>query len=289
MTLDKLTYNEDFFVQTKIRWIFVALFFFVTLVGNFDLGETLNNITPVLSVVVLFIASILHGTKRYGLKNIAVFFAITWIVSLFFEALSIRTGFPFGHYYYDKLIGPRILDVPLVIMLGYFGMAYFSWILSHVLLGQYSQKLTGGMIFLIPLIGTFIMVFWDLCMDPLSSTIGSLWVWKNGGSYFGVPLQNYFGWFFVVFIFFQIFALYISKYDEKQPEIFLSRSFWLEAASLYGIQGLSQVASPFTISSHSDIYGPMALVAFFTMMFVTLLSFIFILRPNFEIFRQERL
>jgi hypothetical protein len=33
------------------------------------------------------------------------------------------------------------------------------------------------------------------------------------GNYFGVPISSYFGWFLVVFIFFQIFTLYLSKFD----------------------------------------------------------------------------
>lgn len=263
--------------MSKIRWAFIALFFVISLIASFDLGSFINDLMPILSVLSLFIAVCLHGIARYGIKNFLVFFVITWVVSHFFEALSIRIGFPFGHYYYDKLAGPRLFDVPLIIMLGYFGMAYVSWILSNVLLHQYGHKLAKKQVFLIPFVATFIMVMWDIGMDPLSSTIASLWVWKGGGPYFGVPLQNYFGWFFVLYIFFQIFALYISKYEIKKPSrLVQNKNFWREAAALYGIQGLSQVISPFTITTNRDIYGPMALVTLFTMMFVTLISFIMI-------------
>ncbi len=229
---------------------------------------------PILSVICLFIASCFHAIARYGVKNTCVFFVITWIVSLFFEALSIQVGFPFGHYYYDKLAGPRIFQVPIIIMFAYFSMAYISWMLSHVLLRQYSQKLAAARVVLIPFVATFIMVMWDLCMDPLSSTIGALWVWQGGGSYFGVPLQNYFGWFFVVYIIFQIFAVYISKDDTSTLGLKSGQAFWVEAATLYGIQGLFQLLSPFTVVEHRNIYGPMALVTIFTMMFVTMISFI---------------
>lgn len=263
--------------MNTILWILTALFFVVTVVSSFDFGPTINWIMPLLSVSSLFSAICLHGVQRYGVKNMVVFFIITWLISHFFEALSIYMGFPFGHYRYDKLAGPRIFDVPLIIMFAYFSMAYLSWILSNALQQQYAKKLRGINVFLIPFVATFIMVMWDLCMDPLSSTIGSLWVWKNGGSYFGVPLQNYFGWFFVVYLIFQTFALYISKFDklnEEEASVVSQKSFWFQAASLYGIQGLFQIISPFTVAEHPDIYGPMALVAVFTMMFVTLLSFI---------------
>jgi putative membrane protein len=245
--------------------------------SGFFNSATAQAIIPIISVLAIFSAAFLHGNARYGFKNIVIFFIITWFISNFFEALSIQTGFPFGYYYYDKLVGPRIFDVPLIIMFAYFGTGYASWILAHILLGQYSKKLIGKSIFYIPLIATFIMVMWDVCMDPICSTIGSLWVWKNGGSYFGVPIQNYFGWFFVVFIAFQLFAIYISKFDSvhtNKIKLFTSKIFWMEAIALYGIQGLTQLINPINQTDHLNIYNSMAMITVFTMMFVTLLSFI---------------
>lgn len=265
--------------MTKLRWALIALFLLITIIATFFDSGLMGEILPIASVLSLFIVVVLHGIVRYGPKNLFVFFMITWVVSHFFEALSIRTGFPFGNYYYDRLIGPRIFDVPLIIMLGYFSMGYVSWMLSNVLLQQYNHKLKKSQIFLIPLIGTFIMVMWDLCMDPLSSTIGSLWVWKDGGSYFGVPLQNFFGWFLVVYIIFQLFALYISRKDSaNRGKIFVTKPFWMEMGALYGIQALSQLIAPWALPQHGAIYGPMALVTVFTMVFVTLLSGLTVMR-----------
>lgn len=264
-------------LMSRVRWIFIGIFFIVTLISDFDLGPRINPVMPILSVLSLFIASSLHGIARYGKKNLLIFLLITWAISHFFEAFSIQFGFPFGHYHYEKLEGPRLFEVPLIIMLGYFGMAYLSWVLSIILLRQYDQKLEKSKIFYAPLIGTFIMVMWDLGMDPPSSTISSLWVWNDGGAYFGVPLQNYFGWFFVVYLIFQTFALYISKYDvleSSRQEMIPNKRYWNEAVTLYGIQGILQFLSPFTMSDHPEIYGPMALVTFFTMIFVTLLSYV---------------
>jgi uncharacterized membrane protein len=259
------------------RLALIVVFLLVSIISSFDWGPVVNMIVPVLSVITLFIVSWLHGSVRYGAKNMTIFFLITWLVSHSFEVLSIQTGFPFGHYYYDRLGGPRIFQVPIVIMFAYFSMAYLSWTLSRVLLRQYSQKLTPTKFFLVPLIASFIMVMWDLCMDPLSSTIASLWVWKEGGAYFGVPLQNYFGWFLVVYIIFQSFAFYISKEDAfnlEQLDTFSEKTYWMEASVLYGIQGVVQILSAFVIATNREIYGSMALVTIFTMIFVSLLSFI---------------
>lgn len=258
----------------KFRWVLILVFLFVNLIASFHL-PALQSITPIITVLCLFIAVCSHGNERYGLKNIFIFFMITWIISHFFEALSIQTGFPFGHYYYDQLVGPRLFQVPLIIMLAYFGTGYASWIISHILLDQYNRKLAGKQLFLVPLIATFIMVMWDVCMDPLASTIGSLWVWKDGGPYFGVPLQNYFGWFFVVYIIFQLEALYLNKYDTKASKVNLyAKNYWLQPVALYSILGLSHLLDPFTHTEHLEIFGPIAMLTIFTMLFAGLLGVI---------------
>ncbi|MCE0721697.1 MULTISPECIES: carotenoid biosynthesis protein [Legionella] len=258
-----------------IRWTVITIYFLTTLFSAAWHGPLAVVFLPIILVFTIFISACLHGKERYGLKNLILFFIITWLVSHFFEALSIQTGFPFGHYYYDKLAGPRFFQVPLIIMLAYFGTGYASWILAHILLGQYAEPLAGKQIFLVPLIAAFIMVMWDVCMDPLSSTVYSLWVWRDGGPYFGVPLQNYFGWFFVVYIIYQIFAVYIAKHDvmarSKHP-VFSSKNFWREAVAIYAIQALSQLVDPLGASTHFDISASMALITVFTMMFVVLLA-----------------
>jgi len=259
------------------RWFFILVLLAVTLISALYKTELVMKLSPIVTVIALFTAVWLHGMARYGLKNMLVFFLITWLVSNFFEALSIQVGFPFGHYYYDKLLGPRLFEVPLIIMFAYFATGYSSWILSQVLLGQYAKPLSGKLLFLVPFIAAFLMVMWDLCIDPLCATVASLWVWRDGGPYFGVPIQNYFGWFFVVYISYQLFAFYIANSEATKPtakEAFITKGFWLEIVTIYAIQGITQILQFFGATSHQDIYASMALVSVFTMLFVALLSFL---------------
>ena len=261
----------------KTRWLFIVIFLGITIFSAFCKSDFVGPISPIITIVALFTAVWLHGTARYGFKNMLIFFLITWLVSNFFEALSIRTGFPFGHYYYDALMGPRLFDVPLIIMFAYFATGYSAWILSHILLGQNALPLKKKYLFFIPLIASFLMVMWDLCIDPLCSTVASFWVWKDGGPYFGVPLQNYFGWFLVVYIIYQLFAIYLSKYEKRdlsKNTIFASKIFWVEIITLYAIQGLTQVLQFTGTTKHHDIYASMALVSVFSMMFVALIALI---------------
>lgn len=273
------TIKKDEMVFNKLRWSLIVLFFIADILITFTYNlPGVSTLKPIIMAIFLFIIAGLYGRERYGLKNMIILFLITWFVSNFFEALSIQTGFPFGFYSYVNMLGPRLLGVPLVIMFAYFAMGYISWTISHILTGQYSKKLEGKQIFIVPFVATFIMVMWDLIMDPVSSTLKSLWVWQDAGAYFGVPILNFAGWFLVVFIFFQIFAIYFSKYDKIHPKkaaVFSSKSFWSEMVVVYGIVALDVIIKP--ISDPSDIAISMSLITVFTLLFVTIISLITIM------------
>jgi len=262
---------------SKLRRSLIGLFavatIFFVLYGN----PVVFTLLPGIYASLLFVIAGLYGTERYGFKNTVIFFLITWIVSLSFEAFSIQTGFPLSYHY--NLASPIVLfQVPFIVIFAYFGSGYICWTLSHVLTGQYSKKLEGKQIFIVPFIAAFIMVMWDLIMDPMASTVLSQWVWQSPGAYFGVPLTNFLMWFVTVFIFYQLFALYLSKYDRIQPQkmkILTSKSFWIEASVVYGLIGLYPILV--SVPIHNDITVSMSLVTVFTMIFVALISFITIM------------
>jgi uncharacterized membrane protein len=144
-------------------------------------------------------------------------------VSNLFENLSILTGFPFGWYHYSPAMGPRLFLVPLLIGPAYFGVGYLSWTLARAILGDESGQLNGTLAFATPVIASFIMVSWDLTIDPMMSTVTGNWIWHHGGSYFGVPLVNFLGWYLTVYLFFQLFALYARR---AQPAPRQMRGYW---------------------------------------------------------------
>lgn len=255
-----------------LRWSFIAFLLVLNVSKNFIPAESLVMLSGIVTALGICLLAWLHGTKRYGLRNMAVFFAITWILSNAFEAISIQTGFPFGHYHYNTLPGPRLFQVPLLIMPSYFGMGYIAWTLSQIFNRQLGKKIKGIQIFLVPFIASFIMVMWDVVMDPIAATINKSWLWENGGNYFGVPISNYLGWFFVVYLFLQIFAIFISKNDTRESETNFNKPFWFEAIIIYGIQGLSFLLECITSNGNKEIYSSMGLVCVFTMIFVTILS-----------------
>jgi uncharacterized membrane protein len=159
----------------------------------------------------LTLFGLLHGASTYGWRGILLFLVVCLGVSNVFENLSILTGFPFGWYHYSDAMGSKLFLVPLQIGPAYFGVGYLSWTLARAILGDEDTRLAGLLSFAAPAIASFIMVSWDLTIDPMMSTIAGNWVWHDGGSYFGVPLSNFLGWYLTVYVFFQCFALYARR------------------------------------------------------------------------------
>jgi uncharacterized membrane protein len=44
-------------------------------------------------------------------------------------------------------------------------------------------------------LGSFILLSWDLALDPAMSLTTKYWIWGTDGPYYGMPLLNLFGWF----------------------------------------------------------------------------------------------
>jgi putative membrane protein len=130
------------------------------------------------------------------------------------ENLGIATGFPFGRYHFEVASNlPHIGAVPIIVGPLYFAMGYFSWIIASILLGQADLKLDRAFYRLaLPIVAAFVMVQWDVVMDPPNATLGHAWVWHDGGGYFGVPLSNFLGWYLTVWLFYQAFALVLGRF-----------------------------------------------------------------------------
>lgn len=72
-----------------------------------------------------------------------------------------------------------------------------TWTVAQIITRNLEKKIAGIYNFILLITTAMIMTMFDLTSDPMAATISNQWVWKNGGDYYGVPISNYFGWFFV--------------------------------------------------------------------------------------------
>src|SRR3979490_112184 len=56
------------------------------------------------------------------------------------ENIGVLTGFPFGHYHYTDVLGPKLFLVPLLIGPAYFATGYLAWVLSTILVGDVRRE-----------------------------------------------------------------------------------------------------------------------------------------------------
>jgi len=165
--------------------------------------------TPYVALEILcaFAFALFHGARHYRVRGILTFTAICLVVGNVIENIGVATGFPYGHYVFLSLMGPKLLQVPVLLGLAYIGMAYVSWTLARLILRATSTTVSGGQLIAVPLLASLIMTAWDFAQDPVWSTLLHAWRWHDGGIWFGVPLTNYAGWVLTVFLIYAAFAL----------------------------------------------------------------------------------
>jgi uncharacterized membrane protein len=227
--------------------LFLAALLFITLILIFGPWLNIDNgINAIVSMLLGAFFVIVHGYKTMGWRNIIAFIVITYVISFTAEALGVATGLLFGPYHYSDNLGPKIFGVPPMIQIAYIAMGYSSLITARIILNVLGINLQKwANIFGVSLIGAFVMVAWDVTMDPYQSTLGGDWIWPTGGPYFGIGLHNFFGWFITVFVFMFVYQTYAKKYMEKIDQaIIKSKFFWSMPTLYYALMALTMILVP---------------------------------------------
>lgn len=124
--------------------------------------EAIPDSMPLPVIVALDVLSsvafaLVHGARSYGWRGILTFAAICLIVGNTIENIGVASGVPFGRYYFAGLMGPKILHVPILLGMAYIGMAYVSWMLARLIVGESDAPLNGLRLFTLPLVASFIL------------------------------------------------------------------------------------------------------------------------------------
>jgi uncharacterized membrane protein len=126
-------------------------------------------------------------TRRIGLVWLPSLAAV-YALSLASELAGTTWGIPFGSYEYTALLGARWLErVPVVIPLSWYTMALPAYALALL---RYPGEWVSR-----TLLGSAILLAWDLALDPAMSHATLYWVWAESGPYYGMPLLNLLGWY----------------------------------------------------------------------------------------------
>lgn len=165
-------------------------------------GWTLGAQAQVTAIVVTTVAQTLLGVGTLALTwgwlraigAALIVGVLTWGA----EALGTATGFPFGDYYYTDALQPQLAHVPLLIPIAWMMVLPSAWAIAMLVNARVQPRKRLRLPFIAAL-SALALTAWDFGLDPQMVGWG-LWVWPNGGLYFGIPLSNFAGWFGTAFI-----------------------------------------------------------------------------------------
>ena len=183
---------------------------------------------------------IYHGVPLYGWKNMIAIMFIGGACSLFFESMGINYGTFFSQYSYTGYIpGPKLFGFDVMSMAGYAVANYIVWAVAQAAVGLFDNRIKKWDIVLVPVVATFLVVAIDLATDPLMATICGAYNWHEPGVYYGIPWQNYKGWYMLGYTMYQLIALWLwfaGKKDKlpKRPAMADCKWFWAAPAICYG-------------------------------------------------------
>lgn len=169
-------------------------------------------------------------------------------ISIGAELLGTSTGFPFGQYHYLTGLGYKVAGlVPFTIPLSWFYLGFSAYLLAYMgLAGLDRFRGLGAIAF-----GSLLLTSWDFVLDPaMSQTTMPFWAWDQPGAFFGMPYQNFAGWFGTGALFMAIATLLWRM----KPMSFARVSLGLPLA-VY----LSNFAFAMVISLDGEIYLPVLL------------------------------
>ena len=171
-----------------------------------------------------------HSIKHIGKKHTAIFFGVSYLISLTIEIIGVHTGIPFGKYSYSQILGPEILRVPVAVPFLWSSLLYFS------------SLATRSRIF----IPAILLVALDMSFDPRFSM--HLWHWAIPGVYFGVPLTNFIGWLVTSVFIYTVLYFFIKN----------KNSFDINGLIFYTVLGFFQCIEDIVVG----LYIP-AIISFF--------------------------
>lgn len=167
----------------------------------------------VVYIVLGFVAVCLYGQRTLGLKGLLSFLIPAIAISLTSELLGTSTGFPFGDYSYLNGLGYKIAGlVPFTIPLSWFYLGLSAYLLARG--GLMASRATWWRQGLALSVGALLLMSWDFVLDPaMSQTAMPFWYWHQPGAFFGMPYENFAGWFFTGLVFMSVAAVLWRRSD----------------------------------------------------------------------------
>ncbi|NOY98210.1 MAG: carotenoid biosynthesis protein [Chloroflexi bacterium] len=239
----------------RIATSFFAVYVVMSVYGVLAVADILPTFPLITRMTTMagFLFALFHAASQRGWGNGLRLLGLVYVISILFESVGVLTGWVYGPYHYTRLLGPLIFGlVPTPIPLAWFMMLYPALVIAEHLTP--SDWPRGRTILGVAALGGLAMTAWDLVIDPIMVQAGR-WIWEVEGAYYGIPLQNFWGWWLTTFVALGAYLLW-AKGEDRPADPGFDR---LPVLS-YIVTGLSSVIAALI----GGLGGP-ALAGFFAM------------------------
>lgn len=145
-------------------------------------------VTSFVSTLLIALPSFVALWRYLGPKVAALSLLSLSAFGYVIEMAGVVTGFPYGSFYYGDSLGPRVVNlVPYLLPLSWVPLVLGAVAATAPKREAPRRRLLWG------LYAAVLLILMDGVLDPGAASLG-FWVWPDGGSYYGVPVSNYFGW-----------------------------------------------------------------------------------------------
>ncbi|SDG32740.1 Protein of unknown function [Facklamia miroungae] len=203
--------------------------------------DTMAKVVAPMAVVTLAMVA-WHAAKMLGWKPALRMVGSGLAIAYVLEEIGVHTGIIFGRYYFNPIMGPKLDVIPIAVFCGWVTLTYIAWVVTNLLIdgSPTPTRHSTPLIILRAVVGALVVATFDLNYDPIAVENG-WWVWLDGGSYFGVPIHNYVGWFFVAFVTYlahgyQLRRLQAPSLDSASVGV---RKLSIAPLVLYGLSGIA--------------------------------------------------
>jgi uncharacterized membrane protein len=284
------THPQRALVAVMVGYIFMTALVHLTTWARHDIP--MKPWAVGLAMISMLVLCIWHSWMVKGRNQTIAFFLIAWVLSWFFEFIGDNYAWWFGHYKYTGTLGPRLGGVPGLIIVTWAVIIYSSFMLIDWLIGIRGARRvrswwgTGIWAVLVAAATATATVAWDMLVDPMATSRIWLevahkqpwWYWTRGGPYLrelrvwkgpgGIPIGNFVGWWLAPFFIVLIFYLFFQRKNLVSDKLVNA-----VPAFIYFYMYFAVVVFVLEMNWFENGMNQVALIAFFTMMPLILVSF----------------
>jgi putative membrane protein len=195
--LNKVTPERN--LRLLIAKILIVALYVVGIIGLSipEYRDLFLRLTPVQLLTSLFLILAFH---RGWSEAFPIFAAAAFWIGFGAEVIGIHTGYLFGDYVYGPTLGPMLWEVPIIIGVNWFILAYCTGIVFSKISNDYYAAFLGATA----------MTALDYIMEPVAVVL-DMWYWK----FEVIPVSNFVGWFGIAFVIHFIFRK--ANFEKSNP------------------------------------------------------------------------